>query len=109
MLKFTSSTLKIGVYTIVYSRLAVFVTNKVRSLASLVRSDLTARFAHSTGLSALQVIEHYRGRVLDHGRACQRCDLTERQITKRGFNFLNQKTWLYWVVCENIEDPVISP
>ena len=25
-------------------------------------------------LSALRAIEHYRGRVLNHGRACQRCD-----------------------------------
>ena len=33
----------IGVYTIVYSRLAVFVTNKVRSLASLVRSYSSLR------------------------------------------------------------------
>ena len=87
MLKFTSSTLKIGVYTIVYSRLAVFVTNKVRSLASLVRSDLTARFARSTGLSALRAIEHYRGRVLNHGRACQRCDKLMRKYRLKG-NFV---------------------
>ena len=43
LLTSTSSTLKIGVYTIVYSRLADFVTSKARSLASLVRSYSSLR------------------------------------------------------------------
>ena len=55
-----------------YSRLAVFSLKSAHSLRSFA---LTARFARSTGLSALRAIEHYRGRVLNHGRACQRCDL----------------------------------
>ena len=42
-LRSNSSTLKIGVYTIVYSRLADFVSNKVHSLASLVRSYSSLR------------------------------------------------------------------
>ena len=46
-------------------------TTSAHSLRSFA---LTARFARSTGLSALRAIEHYRGRVLNHGRACQRCD-----------------------------------
>ena len=71
LLRTTPSTLKIGVYTIVYSRLAVFSLKSAHSLRSFA---LTARFARSTGLSALRAIEHYRGRVLNHGRACQRCD-----------------------------------
>ena len=44
-------------------------TTSAHSLRSFA---LTAR---STGLSALRAIEHYRGRVLNHGRACQRCDV----------------------------------
>ena len=47
-------------------------TTSAHSLRSFA---LTARFARSTGLSALRAIEHYRGRVLNHGRACQRCDM----------------------------------
>ena len=54
-----------------YNRLADFsLTKSAHSLRSFA---LTARFARSTGLSALRAIEH-RGRVLNHGRACQRCD-----------------------------------
>ena len=49
-----------------------------KSAHSLRSFALTARFARSTGLSALRAIEHYRGRVLNHGRACQRCDNKRR-------------------------------
>ena len=59
------------VYTILYSSTAVFVTKSAHSLRSFA---LTARFARSTGLSALRAIEHYRGGVLNHGRTCQCCD-----------------------------------
>ena len=49
-----------------------------KSAHSLRSFALTARFARSTGLSALRAIEHYRGRVLNHGRACQRCDFWQK-------------------------------
>ena len=52
--------------------LSLSLTKSAHSLRSFV---LTACFARSTGLSALRAIEHYRGRVLNHGRACQRCDI----------------------------------
>ena len=67
------------VYTILYSSTAVFVTKSAHSLRSFA---LTARFARSTGLSALRAIEHYRGRVLNHGRTCQCCDMVRLLVTK---------------------------
>ena len=66
------------VYTILYSSTAVFVTKSAHSLRSFA---LTARFARSTELSALRAIEHYRGRVLNHGRTCQCCDMFCGRVT----------------------------
>ena len=64
-------------------------TTSVHSLRSFA---LTARFARSTGLSALRAIEHYRGRVLNHGRACQRCDYLQIPTppSPRPFNVFEQ-------------------
>ena len=66
----------LSVYTILYSRLAVFVTNKARSpLTRFARSLLQLASLAQGSRPFGPAIEHYRGRVLNHGRACQRCDI----------------------------------
>ena len=71
-----------------------------KSAHSLRSFALTARFARSTGLSALRAIEH-RGRVLNHGRACQRCDVLY-SLASLGTNACN----LYTIYTSIRHEPV---
>ena len=61
--------------------------NLVLSIDNICSIKLAQR--GSTGLSALRAIEHYRGRVLNHGRACQRCDLTTVIVTQSNWTPLS--------------------